>query len=90
MPVTADAGVKMAEATATRSHSAVYAAEPRLRVAAFRQLLVDSGLGALRPLDDEPRLAAMLAAADLLLAAPAEDGRLLGLAPRRLAARITT
>jgi GNAT superfamily N-acetyltransferase len=57
----------------------VYAAEPGLPVGEFRQLLADSGLGTIRPVDDEPRLAAMLAQADLLLTARAHDGELLGL-----------
>ena len=57
----------------------VYAAEPRLPVGEFRHVLVDSGLGTIRPVDDEARLAAMLAQADLLLTARTHGGELLGL-----------
>jgi GNAT superfamily N-acetyltransferase len=57
----------------------VYADEPGLPVAEFRHLLMDSGLGTIRPVGDDARLAAMLAEADLLLTARADHGELLGL-----------
>ncbi|HET8728619.1 MAG TPA: GNAT family N-acetyltransferase [Alphaproteobacteria bacterium] len=47
----------------------LYAREPTLEVGEFRRVLVDSGLGAIRPVEDEPRLEAMLSAADLILTA---------------------
>lgn len=47
----------------------LYAREPGLDVAEFRRVLVESGLGATRPIDDEPRLKQMLSAADLILTA---------------------
>jgi ribosomal protein S18 acetylase RimI-like enzyme len=51
----------------------LYAREPSLDVAEFRRVLVESGLGATRPIDDEPRLKAMLSAADLILTARLEQ-----------------
>lgn len=59
-----------------------YAREPRLDVAEFRRVLVESGLGAIRPVDDEARLAAMLAGADLIVTARRSGpaGELLGFA----------
>lgn len=50
----------------------LYAREPALDVAEFRRVLVESGLGAIRPVGDEPRLKAMLSAADLILTARLE------------------
>jgi GNAT superfamily N-acetyltransferase len=47
----------------------LYAREPALDVAEFRRVLVESGLGAIRPIEDEPRLRMMLSAADLILTA---------------------
>lgn len=47
----------------------LYACEPGLDVAEFRRVLVESGLGSSRPIDDEPRLQIMLSAADLILTA---------------------
>lgn len=47
----------------------LYAREPGLDVAAFRRVLVESGLGAIRPIGDEARLQGMLSAADLILTA---------------------
>ncbi|TIW05095.1 MAG: GNAT family N-acetyltransferase, partial [Mesorhizobium sp.] len=38
----------------------LYASEPRLDVAEFRRVLVESGLGETRPIDDEARLKRML------------------------------
>ncbi len=56
-----------------------YGVEPNLAVAEFRQVLERSGLGAARPVEDAPRLARMLAAADLLVTAR-RRGRLVGVA----------
>ena len=50
-----------------------YAREPTLDVTEFRCVLLESGLGAIRPVDDEPRLKAMLSAADLILTARLEQ-----------------
>jgi ribosomal protein S18 acetylase RimI-like enzyme len=50
----------------------LYAREPSLDVIEFRRVLVESGLGATRPVGDEPRLKAMLSAADLILTARLE------------------
>ncbi len=60
----------------------LYAPEPRLAVAEFRQVLVESGLGATRPVEDPVRLQAMLAGADLILTARqgGPEGPLLGVA----------
>ncbi|MER9596520.1 MULTISPECIES: GNAT family N-acetyltransferase [unclassified Mesorhizobium] len=52
----------------TRS-KVLYASEPGLGTAEFRRVLVESGLGANRPVDDESRLRAMLARAGLVLTA---------------------
>jgi GNAT superfamily N-acetyltransferase len=50
-----------------------YAVEPDLSVADFRRVLQASGLGATRPVDDTPRLQAMLAGANLILTARLRD-----------------
>ena len=50
-----------------------YAQEPKLAVSEFRRVLVDSGLGTIRPVDDELRLQEMLSAADLILTARLDD-----------------
>ncbi|OHV85391.1 GNAT family N-acetyltransferase [Mesorhizobium sp. ORS 3428] len=47
----------------------LYASEPALDVAEFRRVLVESGLGETRPVDDEVRLKAMLGNASLVLTA---------------------
>jgi GNAT superfamily N-acetyltransferase len=52
----------------TRS-KVLYAGEPALGAAEFRRVLVESGLGATRPVDDDARLKAMLASANLVLTA---------------------
>jgi GNAT superfamily N-acetyltransferase len=57
----------------------VYGVEPDLDAAEFRRVLVESGLAPRRPADDLPRLARMLAAADLVVTAR-RDGALLGVA----------
>lgn len=51
----------------------VCAVEPALRATEFRRILVDSGLGKIRPVDDLPRLQKMLSAADLVLTARRGD-----------------
>lgn len=47
----------------------LYARETGLGVAEFRRVLVDSGLGQIRPVDDAHRLQAMLSGANLVLTA---------------------
>jgi len=47
----------------------LYANEPALSVAEFRRVLVESGLGASRPVDDEARLSEMLAGAGIIVTA---------------------
>src|SRR5262245_28342322 len=47
----------------------VYAREPGLSVAEFRRVLVESGLGAIRPVDDESRLRQMISNANLIVTA---------------------
>ena len=54
--------------------------EQSLTVEEFRRVLIESGLGATRPIDDEPRLRQMLAAAGLVMTARTPDGHLLGVA----------
>jgi GNAT superfamily N-acetyltransferase len=51
----------------------VCAPEPGLEVGEFRRVLVESGLGATRPVDDAARLRTMLAEADVVLAARRAD-----------------
>jgi GNAT superfamily N-acetyltransferase len=60
----------------------IYAREPGLDVSEFRRILIASGLGSSRPVEDEARLAAMLTAADLILTARFEQpgGPLVGVA----------
>ncbi len=57
----------------------VYTHEPDLDCDAFRALLVDSGLGLRRPVDDADRIARMLARSDLVVTARV-DGVLAGVA----------
>ncbi|MER8478297.1 GNAT family N-acetyltransferase [Mesorhizobium sp. M1163] len=52
----------------TRS-KVLYASEPGLGIAEFRRVLVESGLGANRPVDDDTRLNAMLSGANLVFTA---------------------
>ena len=52
----------------TRS-KVLYASEPALDVDEFRRVLVESGLGESRPIDDATRMRAMLSGANLLLTA---------------------
>lgn len=47
----------------------IYAQEPNLGVFEFRRLLVESGLGKIRPIGDEPRLEKMLSSADIIMTA---------------------
>ena len=47
----------------------VYAREPGLGLAEFRRVLVEAGMGAIRPIGDDARLGTMLAAASLILTA---------------------
>jgi ribosomal protein S18 acetylase RimI-like enzyme len=47
----------------------LYAREPGLTAAEFRAVLADCTLGAIRPIDDEARLQAMLEGADLIVTA---------------------
>ncbi|TIR16505.1 MAG: GNAT family N-acetyltransferase [Mesorhizobium sp.] len=60
----------------------LYASEPRLDVAEFRRVLVESGLGETRPIDDEARLKTMLDGANLVLTARLDrpDRQLVGVA----------
>ena len=53
---------------AERSH-VLYANEPALDPAEFRRVLIESGLGETRPIDDEARLKTMLSGANLVLTA---------------------
>ncbi|TJU94049.1 MAG: GNAT family N-acetyltransferase, partial [Mesorhizobium sp.] len=52
-----------------RPSKVLYASEPALNVAEFRRVLVESGLGETRPIDDEARLKTMLSNANLVLTA---------------------
>lgn len=56
----------------------VYARETRLAVDEFQRVLSESGLGAIRPVDDVPRLAAMLGASNVIVTARQADGLLIG------------
>jgi len=60
----------------------LYASEPALDIAEFRRVLVESGLGETRPVDDEARLQTMLANANLVLTARLDrpDRKLVGVA----------
>ncbi|RUW55229.1 MAG: GNAT family N-acetyltransferase [Mesorhizobium sp.] len=53
---------------AENSH-VLYAREASLDTAQFRRVLAESGLGEVRPVDDEARLKAMLEGADLIVTA---------------------
>lgn len=61
-------------------HAIHYAREPDLPVAAFRAVLIASTLGERRPIDDLPRLAAMLRQADIIVTARNPAGELIGVA----------
>ena len=60
----------------------IYAREPSLDLAEFRRVLIESGLGATRPVKDHARLRSMLAGSNLVLTARLDQPghRLLGLA----------
>lgn len=47
----------------------LYGREAALDAAEFRQVLIASGLGAIRPVDDAPRLAAILAGSNMIVTA---------------------
>jgi GNAT superfamily N-acetyltransferase len=66
----------------TERRRIIYALESGLEVSEFRRLLIESGLGSTRPVEDEARLAAMLTAADLILTARLDEpgGALVGVA----------
>ncbi|MDX8518756.1 GNAT family N-acetyltransferase [Mesorhizobium dulcispinae] len=53
----------------TPTSKVLYASEPTLDLAEFRRVLVESGLGETRPIDDEARLKTMLGNANLVLTA---------------------
>ncbi|TIW18199.1 MAG: GNAT family N-acetyltransferase, partial [Mesorhizobium sp.] len=53
----------------TPTSKVFYASEPTLDLAEFRRVLVESGLGETRPVDDEARLKTMLGNANLVLTA---------------------
>jgi ribosomal protein S18 acetylase RimI-like enzyme len=57
----------------TERRRIIYARESGLEVSEFRRLLVESGLGSTRPVEDEARLAAMLTGADMILTARLEE-----------------
>lgn len=60
----------------------IYARERNLPVHEFRRVLVESGLGATRPVDDPARLQAMLSGSNFVVTArlDAADGPLVGVA----------
>ena len=51
----------------------LYAREQSVDAAEFRRVLVESGLGASRPVDDEQRLQAMLSGANLIVTARLQE-----------------
>ncbi len=53
--------------------SVLYAREQDLDVHEFRKALVESGLGAMRPVDDAARLKAMLSGANLIVTARMDE-----------------
>jgi ribosomal protein S18 acetylase RimI-like enzyme len=50
-----------------------YGREQDLDVAEFRRVLIHSGIGRIRPVDDEPRLQAMITGANLIVTARLEQ-----------------
>lgn len=58
---------------------AIFGIEPQLPLEEFRQLLIDSGLGLRRPVDDAVRLQQMISSASLIITAR-QDGVLVGVA----------
>ena len=57
-----------------------YTREQNVDTKEFRRVLEESGLSAIRPASDEPRLKDMLAGASLVVTARTEDGALVGIA----------
>jgi ribosomal protein S18 acetylase RimI-like enzyme len=51
------------------SASVFYSREATVGVAEFRHVLVESGLGKIRPVDDEPRLEALIRGANMIITA---------------------
>jgi hypothetical protein len=51
------------------SVSVIYSREPAMDVAEFRCVLMESGLGRIRPVDDEVRLQALISGASLIITA---------------------
>lgn len=70
----------MTASTAPGIGAVTYAREDTLTVSEFRQVLVESGLGSIRPVDDEERLQRMLDGAGLVVTARLSDGTLAGVA----------
>jgi ribosomal protein S18 acetylase RimI-like enzyme len=68
----ADRGLDDGPLAVTGRPRVVCAREPHLDPAEFRRVLVESGLGTTRPIDDLPRLGAMLSAANLVVTARLE------------------
>lgn len=60
--------------------SVTYALEPNLSVSEFKRILIASGLAERRPVDDEQRLAKMLAKADVIVVARDAGGTAIGVA----------
>jgi ribosomal protein S18 acetylase RimI-like enzyme len=60
----------------------IYSREPTLCVAEFRRVLIESGLGRIRPVDDEGRLQSLICGASLIITArlATERRALVGLA----------
>ena len=52
-----------------QNSNVLYAREPALDITEFRRVLVESGLGETRPVDDGARLQEMLSSANLVLTA---------------------
>jgi hypothetical protein len=57
----------------TEPAGVLYGSEPALEASEFRRVLVESGLGVTRPVDDEERLKAMLSGADLIVTARLDE-----------------
>jgi ribosomal protein S18 acetylase RimI-like enzyme len=57
----------------TARASVLYGIEPALDASEFRRVLVESGLGVTRPVNDEERLKAMLSGADLIVTARLDE-----------------
>lgn len=57
----------------TVAASVLYGSEPALEASEFRRVLVESGLGVTRPVDNEERLKAMLSGANLIVTARLDE-----------------